>query len=161
MALAMIMLMGAFIKICSLHTPTNNPNMPKHKEFPGKQAGFMTQGFHIIDTVVISLTIIFRQRKCQFLSGLTAILSKIRIPSWGGTFIRPGRPIEMILFRVRNCHFHRTIFTCSKFLTPGSVSTCPGDRNRHITPNEHAEETKGKSSWVFQTFHIVIDKCVP
>ena len=38
MALALIMLMGAFIKLCSMHTPTNNPNMPKHKEFPGKFA---------------------------------------------------------------------------------------------------------------------------
>ena len=40
MALALIMLMGAFIKLCSMHTPTNNPNMPKHKEFPGKSDFF-------------------------------------------------------------------------------------------------------------------------
>ena len=35
MALALVMLMGAFIKICSLHTKSDNPNMVPHRDFPG------------------------------------------------------------------------------------------------------------------------------
>lgn len=35
MALALVMLMGAFIKICSLHTKSDNPNLVPHRDFPG------------------------------------------------------------------------------------------------------------------------------
>ena len=36
MALALVMLMGAFIKICSIHTASDNPNLPEARDFPGK-----------------------------------------------------------------------------------------------------------------------------
>jgi len=35
MALALVMLMGAFIKICSIHTASDNPNLPEARDFPG------------------------------------------------------------------------------------------------------------------------------
>lgn len=35
LAVALIMLMGGFIYLCSKHTPSSNPNLPKHKELPG------------------------------------------------------------------------------------------------------------------------------
>uniref|UniRef100_H2Y604 ADAM10 endopeptidase n=1 Tax=Ciona savignyi TaxID=51511 RepID=H2Y604_CIOSA len=35
MGLALVLLMAGFIKVCSVHTPSNNPSLPKHKQFPG------------------------------------------------------------------------------------------------------------------------------
>lgn len=37
MGIALIMLMAGFIKICSVHTPTNNPKLPPAKSLPGKK----------------------------------------------------------------------------------------------------------------------------
>ena len=87
MALALIMLMGAFIKLCSMHTPTNNPNMPKHKEFPGKSDFFKKK--------ICGEKILFHENFKN--SGMAVILAHVRIPSWGGAFIRPKKPIDMIL----------------------------------------------------------------
>ncbi|XP_061414243.1 disintegrin and metalloproteinase domain-containing protein 10-like [Lethenteron reissneri] len=35
MALALVLLMAAFIRVCSVHTPTSNPTLPRHKPLPG------------------------------------------------------------------------------------------------------------------------------
>nr|XP_002127224.2 disintegrin and metalloproteinase domain-containing protein 10-like [Ciona intestinalis] len=35
MGLALVLLMAGFIKLCSVHTPSNNPRLPKHKQLPG------------------------------------------------------------------------------------------------------------------------------
>uniref|UniRef100_A0A8C6M8W7 Disintegrin and metalloproteinase domain-containing protein 10 n=1 Tax=Nothobranchius furzeri TaxID=105023 RepID=A0A8C6M8W7_NOTFU len=35
MGIALIMLMAAFIKVCSVHTPSSNPNLPQARELPG------------------------------------------------------------------------------------------------------------------------------
>ncbi|XP_015247315.1 PREDICTED: disintegrin and metalloproteinase domain-containing protein 10 [Cyprinodon variegatus] len=35
MGIALIMLMAGFIKVCSVHTPSSNPRLPKAKELPG------------------------------------------------------------------------------------------------------------------------------
>lgn len=35
MCLALVMLMAGFIKLCSVHTPSNNPKLPKHRQLPG------------------------------------------------------------------------------------------------------------------------------
>nr|XP_039260470.1 disintegrin and metalloproteinase domain-containing protein 10-like [Styela clava] len=35
MCLALVMLMAGFIKLCSVHTPSNNPRLPKHRQLPG------------------------------------------------------------------------------------------------------------------------------
>jgi len=35
MALALILLMVGFVKLCSVHTPTSNPSLPKHRQLPG------------------------------------------------------------------------------------------------------------------------------
>lgn len=35
MGLALVLLMVGFVKLCSVHTPTSNPSMPKHRQLPG------------------------------------------------------------------------------------------------------------------------------
>uniref|UniRef100_A0A8C4N466 Disintegrin and metalloproteinase domain-containing protein 10 n=1 Tax=Eptatretus burgeri TaxID=7764 RepID=A0A8C4N466_EPTBU len=35
LALAVIMLMGGFVYVCSAHTPSSNPHMPRHRDLPG------------------------------------------------------------------------------------------------------------------------------
>lgn len=37
MALALVMLMGAFIKICSIHTASDNPHLTPARDFPGSE----------------------------------------------------------------------------------------------------------------------------
>jgi len=36
MSLAVILVMAGFIKLCSVHTPSSNPKLPKHKQLPGE-----------------------------------------------------------------------------------------------------------------------------
>ncbi|XP_076816614.1 disintegrin and metalloproteinase domain-containing protein 10-like [Clavelina lepadiformis] len=35
MTLALVLLFAGFIKLCSVHTPSNNPTLPKHRQLPG------------------------------------------------------------------------------------------------------------------------------
>jgi len=35
MVLALMLLMLGFVKLCSVHTPSSNPSLPKHRQFPG------------------------------------------------------------------------------------------------------------------------------
>uniref|UniRef100_A0A7N6AV78 Disintegrin and metalloproteinase domain-containing protein 10 n=1 Tax=Anabas testudineus TaxID=64144 RepID=A0A7N6AV78_ANATE len=53
MGIALIMLMAGFIKICSVHTPSNNPKLPPPKPLPGtlrrrqqRQANAQSQGLN-------------------------------------------------------------------------------------------------------------------
>lgn len=56
MAIAMVLLMIGFIKICSVHTPTHNPRLPKHKPIPGTYA-FAFKEF--ITILLVQLLILF------------------------------------------------------------------------------------------------------
>ena len=36
MFIGITLLMVLFIKVCSVHTPSSNPNLPQHRQLPGE-----------------------------------------------------------------------------------------------------------------------------
>jgi len=46
MSIALVMVAALFIKCCSIHTPTNNPKMRRHRDFPGTMTLRRMSGRH-------------------------------------------------------------------------------------------------------------------